>query len=130
MRRVRDVRCTQCKAVYIDEYCDDDFQCTCGGRAIAFYGAQSLLSGGSERKADAFSTIVFGGERYESRDAWEGFRKEWRTLHHEELNVSGDSPAARKVMLEESHHKSIAEAHRRGMPHIAAQIERAGARIR
>lgn len=130
MRVIRDVRCVDCGTVYVGEYCDETFRCTCGGATRTYYGAQALMAGGVERKADAFVPLVFGGERYETREAWNQCRAEWRALHGEELNVTGDSPAARKAALEESHHRSITEARRRGLHHIADNIERAGARIR
>lgn len=130
MRRLRDMRCPDCGTIWLDELCDETFPCACGGTAASYYGAQSIMAGGVERKADAFAPIVFGGVRYENRDDWNKCRAEWKAMHNEELNVTGDSPAARKAALEESHHRSIAEARRRGLHHIADNIERAGARIR
>lgn len=127
MRRLQDVRCADCKTVFVDELCDDDFRCTCGGATTTFYGAREMMR---SRKADNFSTIVFGGERYESREDWERCRQTWAAVHGETLEVVGDDPKARKVALEESHHRNIREAKRRGMHHVAESIERAGARIR
>lgn len=130
MKILRDLRCPACEALYLDELCEGDHRCVCGAVTTTYYGAQALLAGGTERKADAFSPITFGGVRYESREAWSSFRQEWRGRHHEELHVEGDSPAIRKAKLEESHHRSITEARRRGMHGTADNIERAGARIR
>lgn len=130
MRAIRDVKCAECGTIYVNEYCDETFRCTCGGATTTYYGMQAIVSGGVERKADAFAPIVFGGERYEARDAWNKCRSEWKAIHGEDLEVTGDSKAARKAALEESHHRSIAEARRRGLHHIADNIERAGARFR
>ena len=126
MRRVRDLRCQSCGAIYIDEYCGDDFVCRCGGATSTYYGAQQLMSGDEGRKADAFVPVTFGGVRYDTREAWAGICREWKHNHDEDLNgmTEGDSPRARKARMEETKHANIAQARRRGMHHIADQIER------
>lgn len=122
MRRLRDVQCPYCKTVFMGELCDDDHTCECGRRTVTYFGGEHM-----SRRAEV--PIVFGGVTY-SPSEFQAFRQEWKKVHHEDLNVVGDSPRARKQRLEESHHATIQEGKRLGMDRMVRDIESAGARIR
>ena len=130
MRVVRDVRCVEGHIEY-NTLSDPEreYKCvTCGMPTTTHFA--SLAEGVVERRADNFSPVVFGGVRYDSRDSWESFRKEWKSQHNQELNVTGDSPRARRAMLEEANQSAREHFQRRGNDRGVRDLERAGARIR
>lgn len=126
---MRDLRCTNCGAIFIDEFADDYFRCTsCSGPVESYYGAQLVELGGVERRADGFVPVTFGSVRYDTPDAWAQAKRDWQRDHVEELHVEGDSKRARRARLEEDTHRSIQQARRRGMHDMADQLERRGIR--
>ena len=128
-RRMRDVRCTECAALELDTFSDDDHKCvTCGAPTTTYFA--SMAEGMRERRADNFSPITFGGVRYETAGDWNKCRADWKHNNHEELNVTGDTRRASLARLEEANHNALTLSRSRGNHRDAAMIERSGGRIR
>lgn len=122
MRRVVDLYCPTCKDVQADAFVsDEEMVCKCGTTRTVYWG---LAQGQRATRADGFVPVTFGGVKYDTPDAWATCRKTWKAQHGEDLDVIGDSQTARRRQVEEAHHAGILQARRRGMNHIADDLNR------
>lgn len=123
MRRSIDLRCEQ-GHILLDQFCEGEPPCTeCQSPTSVYWGNVTEV-----RRVDNFSTIVFGGERYETREDWNNHKAEWKRQHGQELHVEGDSRTARLARLDDAMHSQVQHAQRRGMGNLARDVERAGSR--
>lgn len=127
---IHDLRCEGCGAIEPDAIVIHDKYDPCPACGHA-QRTPSYAWGSTQRtsaEGHGFTPIIFGGTTYETAEAWQGFRQQYKQIHGEELNVTGKSHGDRIVELEESAHRAIARAQelndrRGGSPSQVRSIE-------
>lgn len=102
------MKCKACSATSTETVKAADYPwsfsaCACGGERTIDYASWGQTS----RRADNYSPITFGGQRFATREDWENHRKMWKATHNEDLHVESQTKASKAASIDAIRQKNL-----------------------